>query len=155
MGKVIVKPCGTGYEVEVWLRNTEKSTNERYFDTIQEAIDDANRIMEGLRLPSEALYICCNKNSITVPGYWSRGLHIVIAYKNDCVEKDERVFYALRHAREYAEKLTKEFGDRDNWVSELHIDDDSVWTNDHLGIKIILSHKTVLWPDCISEGLAV
>jgi len=147
MGKVIIKPCGVGYEIEVWTSKTNKSTNERYFSTMPEAIDDANRIMDGLRLLPEALYICCNQKSTIIPGYSPRGLTTVIAYKNNCVEKDERIFYSLRDARKYAKQLTEAFGDKDNWRSELHCDDDSFWTNDHLGINIVLSGKRVLWPD--------
>ncbi len=55
-GKVVVTNHCKGYEVTVWLKGI-KSPNERFFKTKQEAMEEVNRIMVGMSLPSSSLEV--------------------------------------------------------------------------------------------------
>ena len=147
-GKVIVKPCDTGYEVEVWTSATKKSPKERSFITQKEAIEDAHRIMSGLVMPPEALYICCNKDDLKVPGHFFRNLTVVTCKDRNTFFTDERIFPGLRLARRYADELIVQYGDIGNWVTTMPTSpEDTLHINDNLKVDIIIAQKRVLWPD--------
>lgn len=57
--KVVIIIRNDKYAVDLFIAG-DKSPNDRYFDTKQEAIKEAERIVAGLRLSSDALYICCD-----------------------------------------------------------------------------------------------
>lgn len=56
--KIILKYCGVGYEVGVWIAG-EKSSIRRFFDNESQAMDEVDRIKKGLVLSSDAFENYC------------------------------------------------------------------------------------------------
>ena len=77
-----------------------------------------------------------------------RSLTSVIPFRDDCPIDDEVIFPVLRHARRYARKLIKKFGDENGWISNMRFGpEDSFFANDNLNIKIMIMSRTVQWPN--------
>jgi hypothetical protein len=82
-----------------------------------------------------------------VDGYIPRTLTTVIVYNNDGIERGERIFSSLRHAREYAQQIVNQFGDQDNWIFNRPVENNSFWINEKLNIEISIKSHRVLWPE--------